>query len=73
MHSAPTEPPCQPGCTQDNMSTWDGEDRFSLLLLEDGEYYFRDYNCHLWPAGKDRSACQVELYACLHGPCSMPT
>ncbi|KAK9819324.1 hypothetical protein WJX74_006280 [Apatococcus lobatus] len=49
------------------MSTWDGEDRFSLLLLEDGEYYFRDYNCHLWPAGKERLAgylkvCSMSLY-----------
>ncbi len=29
------------------MSVWDGDDRFSLLLLEEGEYYFRDYACHL--------------------------
>ena len=28
------------------MSVWDGEDRFSLLMLEEGEYYFRDYTCH---------------------------
>ena len=25
----------------------EGQDRFSLLWLEEGEYYFRDYNCHL--------------------------
>lgn len=28
------------------MSVWDVEDRFSLLLLEEDEYYFRDYSCH---------------------------
>ncbi|KAK9868121.1 hypothetical protein WJX84_006728 [Apatococcus fuscideae] len=49
------------------MSAWDGEDRFSLLLLEDGEYYFRDYNCHLWPSGKERQpgylkVCSMSLY-----------
>lgn len=27
------------------MSAWDGEERFSLLLLEEEEYYFRDYSC----------------------------
>jgi hypothetical protein len=27
------------------MSVWDGEDRFSLLLLEEDEYYFRDHSC----------------------------
>jgi hypothetical protein len=37
------------------MSAFDGgEDRFSLLLLEDGEYYFRDYNCHFWKHADQR-------------------
>ena len=31
-----------------------GEDRFSLLLLEDGEYYFRDYSCHFWKHSDQR-------------------
>lgn len=30
------------------MSGNDGQDRFSLLFLEDGEYYFRDFHCHFY-------------------------
>lgn len=30
------------------MSVWDGEERFSLLLLEEDEYYFRDHSCLFW-------------------------
>eukprot|EP00850_Spirogloea_muscicola_P000597 SM000002S05677 [mRNA] locus=s2:1500317:1510139:+ [translate_table: standard] len=29
----------------------EGPDRFSLLLLGDGEYYFKDYSCHYHPLG----------------------
>lgn len=29
-----------------------GGDRFSLLLLEDGEYYFRDHACYFWKGGR---------------------
>jgi hypothetical protein len=27
----------------------DKTDRFTLLLLEEGEYYFKDYACHYHP------------------------
>ena len=30
------------------------QDRFSLLFLEEGEYYFQDYACHLLAKGKPR-------------------
>jgi len=30
------------------MSVWDGEERFSQLLLEEDEYYFRDHSCLFW-------------------------
>lgn len=36
------------------MSLWDGEDRFSLLLLQDGEYYFKDYSCHFYGQNSPR-------------------
>ena len=48
------------------MSVWDGgeiEERFSLLLLEDGEYHFRDHNCQLLEPGGTRYASQLCLYA----------
>ena len=44
------------------MSVWDGgeiEERFSLLLLEDGEYHFRDHNCQLLEPGDTRYASQL--------------
>ncbi|KAK9807012.1 hypothetical protein WJX72_010768 [[Myrmecia] bisecta] len=49
------------------MSAWDGSDRFSLLLLEEHEYFFRDYNCHFWQSGTVRVAghlkvCSAALY-----------
>ena len=40
-----------------------GEDRFSLLLLEDGEYYFRDYNCHLWKQADQRYSQMTRSFA----------
>ena len=46
------------------MSVWDGgeiEERFSLLLLEDGEYHFRDHNCQLLEPGGARYASRVCL------------
>ena len=48
------------------MSVWDGgeiEERFSLLLLEDGEYHFRDHNCQLLAPGGTRYASHLCLYA----------
>ena len=36
----------------------EGQDRFSLLWLEEGEYYFRDYNCHLRRAADQTCAPQ---------------
>ena len=42
----------------------EGQDRFSLLWLEEGEYYFRDYNCHLRRA-PDQTC--VRLSSCTHG------
>eukprot|EP00232_Nephroselmis_pyriformis_P008656 CAMPEP_0182883068 /NCGR_PEP_ID=MMETSP0034_2-20130328/18168_1 /TAXON_ID=156128 /ORGANISM="Nephroselmis pyriformis, Strain CCMP717" /LENGTH=360 /DNA_ID=CAMNT_0025016191 /DNA_START=185 /DNA_END=1263 /DNA_ORIENTATION=- len=32
-------------------SVWEGGDRFSLLFLEEKEYYFKDYTCHYYPTG----------------------
>lgn len=29
------------------------QDRFSLLLLEEGEYYFRDFKCHHHKSASD--------------------
>ena len=29
-----------------------GADRFNLLLLEDGEYYFRDHASYYWKEGR---------------------
>ena len=48
------------------MNVWDGgeiEERFSLLLLEDGEYHFRDHNCQLLEPGGTRYASQLCLSA----------
>ena len=47
-------------------SAWDGEDRFTLLLLAEGEYYFRDYSCHWWKAADQRSALLGRLSALPH-------
>lgn len=49
------------------MSGTDGQDRFSLLFLEDGEYYFRDFHCHHCKDGSARVAgdlkvCSASLY-----------
>ena len=50
------------------MSVWDGDDRFSLLLLEEDEYYFRDYACqHIRGAARCVHSCvaALELAFCL--------
>jgi hypothetical protein len=35
-------------------------DRFNLLLLEDGEYYFRDHACYYWKDGRRWVPCTGE-------------
>lgn len=30
------------------------QDRFSLLLLDDGEYYFRSHTAYYWPLDEKR-------------------
>jgi len=43
LRRQPTEPTAPP------LLSVDKTDRFSLLLLEEGEYYFKDYACHYHP------------------------
>ncbi len=52
------------------MSAWDGEERFSLLLLEEDEYYFRDHSCQLWKDADTR--CAVIIQQVIWSACTLP-
>ena len=47
------------------MSVWDGEERFSLLLLEEDEYYFRDHSCLFLEGCRAQVSCHEPLHHCI--------
>ena len=48
-------------------------DRFSLLLCQEDEYYFRDYSCNLWRSSYKRCDTRGRLEGRRRRPSPVPS